>query len=378
MKIKVNSLEEVKLKEELKKREDPEAKRMIRFLEMPDLSRTSGNPLAELAQKIKAMSDFEDFDEVEAPEIVSTEISFDLFDFPANHPARSKSDTYFANDDFILRTHTTVMWYFHLKQQEVREKINRGESVGALSHGKVYRKDEIDRNHMNIFHQMDGWFLCRREEKNIGREDLEDILNKIVKTIFGPDIEYRFNPDTFPYTDPSLEIEVKIGDRWIEVLGAGVVSGKVLENLGVDSKVWSGWAFGFGLERLAILSMDLPDIRLLWSEDERVKKQLKLGAKFQEVSKFPPAPRDISFIVPNSFVPNNYFDLIRDIGGDLIEEVELLDKYENAEKFGVEKTSYTYRIIYRSMDRTLTSDEVEKLHKKIEEETKRQFSAEIR
>jgi len=254
----------------------------------------------------------------------------------------------------------------------------RGKSVGALSHGKVYRKDEIDRNHMNIFHQMDGWFLCERKEKTIGRSDLEEVLNKIVKTIFGQDIEYRFNPDTFPYTDPSLEIEVKIGDRWIEVLGAGVVKGEVLEKLGVDSNVWSGWAFGFGLERLAILSMDLPDIRLLWSEDERVKKQLKLGTKFQEVSKFPAAPRDISFIVSNSFVPNNYFDLIRDIGGDLIEEVELLDKYENSEKFGADKASYTYRIIYRSMDRTLTSDEVEELHKKIEEETKKQFGAEIR
>ncbi len=378
MEIKINSEEEKQLKEELAKRSDPEAQRMLRFLNMPDLSRTSKNPLAELAEKIKAMPDFKDFDEVEAPEIVSTAISFDLFNFAPNHPARSRSDTYFVDDNNILRPHTTVMWYYHLNQPEIKEKIARGESVGALSRGKVYRKDEIDRNHMNIFHQMDGWFLCRREEKIIDRSDLEDILNKIVKTIFGPDIEYRFNPDTFPYTDPSLEIEVKIGDRWIEVLGAGVVSGKVLENLAVDSSVWSGWAFGFGLERLAILSMDLPDIRLLWSEDERVKKQLKLGQKFQEVSKFPPAPRDISFIVPKTFVPNNYFDLIRDIGGDFIEEVELLDKYENADKFGTDKTSYTYRIVYRSMERTLTSEEVETIHKKIEEETKNQFGAEIR
>ena len=378
MKIEINSPEEKQLKEVLEKRNDPEAQRMLRFLNMPDLSRTTNSPLSDLAEKIKAMPDFKDFDEVKAPEIVSTAISFDLFNFAPDHPARSKSDTYFASDDYILRPHTTVMWYYHLKNPEVEERMARGESVGALSHGKVYRKDEIDRNHMNIFHQMDGWFLCRKEEKIIDRGDLEEVLNKIVKTIFGQDIEYRFNPDTFPYTDPSLEIEVKIGDRWIEVLGAGVVKGEVLENLGVDSNVWSGWAFGFGLERLAILSMDLPDIRLLWSEDERVKKQLKLGTKFQEVSKFPSAPRDISFVVSNSFVPNNYFDLIRDIGGDLIEEVELLDKYENADKFGADKVSYTYRIIYRSMDRTLTSDEVEEVHKKIEEETKKQFGAEIR
>ena len=169
-------------------------------------------------------------------------------------------------------------------------------------------------------------------------------------------------------------------------MGAGVVQAKVLDNLGVDSKIWNGWAFGFGLERLAILSMGLPDIRLLWSEDPRVKKQLKLGQKYKEVSKFPPITRDISFIVPKSFVPNNYFDLIRDIGGstslttggNLVEEVTLLDKYENAEKFGADKLSYTYRIVYRSNERTLTIEEIEPLQNKVIEETKKQFGAEVR
>lgn len=378
MEIKIDSSEETQLKTELGKRQDAEAARMCRFLEMPDLSRTKDSPIAELVNRITALPELKDFDIVIAPEIVSTDISFDLFDFPPEHPARSRSDTYFVNENHILRPHTTVMWFYHLQNPEVKNKLSAGKSAGALSHGKVYRKDEIDRNHMNVFHQMDGWFICRREEKIIGREDLENILEKIVKTIFGSSIEYRFNPDSFPYTDPSLEMEVKIGDRWIEVLGSGLAKDDVLEKLSVDPKIWNGWAFGFGLERLAILSMDLPDIRLLWSEDERVKKQLKLGQKFQEVSKFPPAPRDISFVVKNNFVPNNYFDLIRDIGDDLIEQVELLDKYENADKFGADKISYTYRIVYRSMDRTLTNEEVEKIHKKIEEETKNQFQAEIR
>src|SRR5690606_17071729 len=131
-------------------------------------------------------------------------------------------------------------------------------------------------------------------------------------------------PDTFPYTDPSIEMEIEKNGKWVEVLGSGVVKASVLEKLGVDSSKWNGWAFGFGLERLAIVSMDLPDIRLLWSEDERVKRQLKLGQKFKEVSKFPPAIRDISFIVGEEFVLNDYFDAIRDIGGDSMEEVELL------------------------------------------------------
>ena len=124
--------------------------------------------------------------------------------------------------------------------------------------------------------------------------------------------------------------------------------------------------------------MELSDIRLLWSADERVKKQLHMGTKFVEVSKYPPVIRDISFIVPKTFAPNNYFDLVRDIAGDLVEQVELIDEYENAEKFGTDKKSYAYRITYRSSDRTLTNEEVDVLHKKIEEETVKEFGAIVR
>jgi phenylalanyl-tRNA synthetase alpha chain len=383
----IKSKEEKTAHAELMKRTDPEASRMRRFLAMPDLSRAEGSPIRELARRIVELPDFSSFDVVRTPEIVPARESFDLFNFPPDHPARSHSDTYYVNDEYILRTHTTIMWYYWLGLDAVREKIKKGEAVGALCHGKVYRKDEIDRKHMNVFHQMDGWYLCRREEREIGIEDLKNVLAKIARAIYGPNIKYRFNPDAFPYTDPSLEMEVDMNSireggggkpNWVEVLGAGVVQPKVLDNLGVDSRAWNGWAFGFGLERLAILSMELPDIRLLWSDDARVKRQLKLGNRYKEVSKFPPITRDISFIVPKGFVPNNYFDLIRDIGGELIEEVSLLDKYENAEKFGVDKTSYTYRIVYRSNERTLTIEEIEPLQNKVIEETKKQFGAEIR
>jgi len=127
-----------------------------------------------------------------------------------------------------------------------------------------------------------------------------------------------------------------------------------------------------------MISMELPDIRLLWSEDERVKKQLKLGTKFKEVSKYPAITRDISFVVSKDFVPNDYFDLIRDLGGNLVEQVELIDKYEDPEKYGPDKLSYTYRIIYRSMERTLVSGEVDKIQDKIYSETAKQFKAELR
>ncbi|OGZ30499.1 MAG: hypothetical protein A2931_00235 [Candidatus Niyogibacteria bacterium RIFCSPLOWO2_01_FULL_45_48] len=380
--IEIKSEKELELTKSLEKRDDFESRRLLRFLNMPDLSRDKSSPLFELAGRIKKIARFSDFDDVKSPDVLPADVSFDLFNFPAEHPARRPTDTYFVDNSHILRTHTTIMWYYWLGQPEVKEKIKNKESIGALSHGKVYRKDEIDRNHMNVFHQMDGWYLTPKSESIITIDDLKDVLTEIAKTIFGDGVKYRFNKDEFPYTDPSLEMEIEVGDgesrRWVEVLGAGVVREIVLKNLGVDPEEYNGWAFGFGLERLAIISMDLPDIRLFWSEDERIKRQLKLGQKFVPVSKYPPITRDISFVVKSDFVPNNYFDLIRDLGGDLVEEVKLIDKYENLEKFGEGRVSYTYRIIYRSNDRTLVSAEVDKIQGEIYRQTAEQFKAELR
>ena len=205
---------------------------------------------------------------------------------------------------------------------------------------------------------------------------MKNALSEIAKNIFGEKTKFRFYDHNFPYTDPSFEMEAEINGQWVEMVGSGMARKSVLANFGLTG--YHGWAFGFGLERLAMASMELPDIRLLWSSDERVKKQLKLGNKFKEVSKFPSITRDISFVVDKSFIPNNYFDLIRDLGGDLVEEVTLLDKYENAEKFGQDKMSYTYRIIYRSNERTLKTEEIDPIQKKITQETVKQFGAEIR
>ena len=359
-------------------RTDAESARMKRFLAMPDLSRTPGSPLYEVVQRVLAIPDFKGFDVVDVGEIVPAEITFDLFDFPADHPARSRSDTYWVDDKNILRVHTTVMWYYHLQDEKVKKRMAAGQPVGAFCYGKVYRKDEIDRRHMNVFHQLDGWYLAPKEKQTIGEADLKKVLIDIARAVFGPEVKCRFNLDTFPYTNPSLEMEIEMYGKWVEVNGCGVVKGSVLEKFGVDSKRWTGWAFGLGLERLAILSMDLPDIRLFWSQDSRVVKQLKLGQKFVEVSKYPPITRDISFVVDKSFIPNNYFDLIRDIGGNLVEQVELLDKYEDEAKFGKDKASYTYRVVYRSPERTLRTEEVEPLQQKLYNQTKEQFNAELR
>jgi phenylalanyl-tRNA synthetase alpha chain len=376
--------EEERLRKKLEERTDTEAKRMRAYLAMPDLSRTPESPIYEIVERVKAVPRFKDFDIITIPEIVPARISFDLFDFAPDHPARSKSDTYYVDENNILRTHDTVFWYYYLNLPEVKEKIIRGESFGTLCYGKVYRKDEVDSRHMNVFHQIGGWYLTPDSE-GISFDDLKNALSEVAKGVFGPETQIRFNEDDFPYTDPSLEVEINVKGtaaegpargEWLEILGGGMPKKSVLKKMNLEG--YSGWAFGFGIERIAIASMALPDIRLLWSDDERVKKQLKLGHIYEEVSKFPPAPRDISFIVSKSFVPNDYFDLVRDIAGDLVEEISLIDEYENDEKFGGDKKSYTYRIIYRSIDRTLESNEVDALHKKLEQETREQFNAEIR
>lgn len=373
--ITIKSPDEARLLKELGKRTDFEAQRIRRYLDMPDLSRSDTSPLKEIVDRAKQVKSLAGFDVIKIPEIVPTHILFDLFNMPPGHPARSKSDTYYVDEEHVLRTHDTVFWYYYLNHPDIKKKIANKETLGAVCYGKVYRKDEIDCRHMNVFHQFGGWLIAPDEKRTMTPDDLKSALSEIATSIFGS-TNFRFYDHNFPYTDPSFEMEAEINGQWIEMLGSGLVRKTVLANLGLAG--YNGWAFGFGLERLAIASMSLPDIRLLWSEDPRVKKQLKLGRKFVEVSKFPPITRDISFIVDGNFAPNNYFELIRDIGGDLVEQVELLDKYENPEKFGMGKTSYTYRVVYRSPERTLKTKEVDPLQDKLYRETKVQFNALLR
>lgn len=377
MEINIDKTQEKEILQKLEARDDAQAVRMKRYLAMPDLSRTPGSPLFDIVAKARGAEILQDFDNIVIPEIVPADVSFDMFDFAPDHVARSESDTYYTDKENILRTHDTVMWCYYLNNPEVKKRIENKEELGVICYGKVYRRDEIDRNHMNVFHQFGGLYLVPDEKKELELEDLKNALSEIVKTLYGADVEYRFNEDTFPYTDPSLEVEVMLDGKWVEILGGGMPKKTVLKNFGVEG--YNGWAFGFGLERLAIISMELPDIRLLWSDDERVKKQLVLGQKYQEVSKYPPVVRDISFIVDKaSYAPNEYFDVVRDVAGDMIEEMELIDEYENTEKFGEGKKSYAYRITYRSLDKTLTDDEVNKVHQEIEEKTKEVFRAEVR
>ena len=373
--IEINSPEEAEALNTLKKRGDQEAKRLLRFFDMPDLSRTEGSPLKEIVEKATQVKSLAGFDIIKIPEIVSAYVLFDLFNMPPGHPARSTSDTYYVNEEYVLRTHDTVFWYYYLNHPDIKKRIENKETLGVVCYGKVYRKDEIDRSHMNVFHQFGGLYIGPDDGVTITPEDLKNTLSEIARSVFG-DVNFRFYDHTFPYTDPSFEMEAEINNQWIEMLGSGMARKSVLSNFGLTG--YHGWAFGFGLERLAIMNMSLPDIRLLWSGDPRIKKQLHLGNTYVPVSKYPPVTRDISFVVEKSFVPNNYFDLIRDLGGDLVEEVKLIDSYENQEKFGENKKSYTYRIIYRSNNRTLLSEEVDRIQDEIYKQTALQFKAELR
>ena len=364
--------------EELEKRDDIKAERIKKLLKLPDLTKKENSPVKILFDRIINLPMFKDFDLVDFPKIVTLERGFDLLNMQ-EHPSRKETDTYFLDNDHVLRTHTTTFWSFYLKDPEVLERLKRDGHIEALCRGIIFRKDEIDRNHYPAFHQIDGLLICKKDKKVITQEDLKDVQIDLAKGIFGPNIEWKFIPDFFPYTVESLEMSIRQGGGWMEVNGAGLVNPVVLKNFGLDPAIYNGWAFGFGVERLAMVKMGIPDIRILWSDDPRITSQFKdINSKYKEVSKYPETSRDISFVIDKNINLNNYYEIVRDFAENLIEEVKLLDSYEDEAKFGKDKKSYTFRIVYRSPERTLTNEEINKIQEEIREKTKQDLNAVLR
>ena len=395
----INDPKESVLIKELEKRTDVKAERIKRLLKLPDLTKKENSPVKILVDQIIKLPRFKDFDLIDFSRIVTAEQNFDLLNTPKDHPSRRETDTYYLTDEYLLRTQTTVMWSFYLKDPEILKRLEKEGHVEALSAGIIFRKDEIDKNHFPAFHQIDGLLICEKEQKVITQKDLEDVQVDIVKSIFGKNLECKFLVDSFPFTDPSVELDIKLGDRdWMEVTGAGLVHGQVLKNFGLDPEVYNGWAFGFGIDRLAMVKMEIPDIRILWSDDTRITSQFKdINSKYKEVSKYPETSRDISFIIDKNINLNNYYEIVRDfvpmtkssrildgkaVGTEnfvpIIEEVKLVDEYEDEEKFGKDKKSYTFRIVYRSPERTLTAEEVNKIQEEIRIKTKEDLKAVLR
>ena len=375
----IKNQEEAKLIASLEARTDIKAERIKKFLALPDLTKKENSPVKILVDQMVALPRFADFDLVDFPRIVTVEQNFDVLNAPQDHPSRKETDTYYLTEKDILRTQTTTMWPFYLRMPEVLEKLEKEGHVEALSVGIIFRKDEIDRHHMNYFHQIDGLYICKKSQKIITVKDLEDVQVDLAKSIFGEKLEWKFLVDSFPFTDPSVEMDIMFKGEWMEVNGAGLVHQQVLRNFGIDPEVYNGWAFGFGIDRLAMVKMDIPDIRLLWSEDPRITSQFKdINSKFKEVSKYPETSRDISFIIDKNINLNNYFEIVRDCAGNRIEEVKLIDEFENEKKFGADKKSYTFHIVYRSHERTLTNEEVNKIQAEIIAKTEKELQAVIR
>jgi len=362
----------------LEKRSDFKALRMKRLLALPDLTKKAGSPVKFLVDKVISLPRFNDFDIVDFPKIITVEADFDLLNTPKDHPSRRETDTYYLTDDYLLRTQMTAFWSFYLKDKEVLKRLEEEGEIAALAPGIVFRKDEIDRHHFPAFHQIDGLLICKKSKKIITQDDLKDVQSDLAKGIFGADIEYKFLDDEFPYTVQSLEMDIMFNGKWLEVNGAGLVNPVVLKNFGLDPEIYNGWAFGFG-ERLAMIKAGIPDIRILWSDDPRITKQfMSFDSKYKEVSKYPSTLRDISFIVDKSVGLNNYYEIVREYAGDLIEEVKLLDTYTDDKKFGKDKVSYTFRIVYCSPERTLTNEEVNAIQDKIRVKTESELKAVLR
>lgn len=210
----------------------------------------------------------------EGPEIEYDRINFQLLNIPEDHPARDMQDTFYITDNILLRTHTSP--------GQVRVMTTRQPPIKVMCPGRVYRSDD-DATHSPIFHQIEGLVI----DKNVSLCDLKGSLEEILKRLFNSDIKTRLRPSHFPFTEPSVEIDVSCfecggkgcrlckGTGWIEVLGAGMVNRKVLEGCGIDPDVYSGYAFGIGLERIAMLKYHIPDIRMFFDSDLRFTKQFK-------------------------------------------------------------------------------------------------------
>lgn len=361
---------------------------------------------------------------------VTTFQNFDTLGFPQDHPGRSKLDTYYINKDHLLRTHTSA---------HEHECFQKCETPGYFITADVYRRDEIDRTHYPAFHQMEGARLWSKTTENLEQQLEADIaaippteiivedpfrespandnnpkqeymtnsevrlisthlkktLEYLVNLVFeeakksaimaGSTEEYLNEPlkvrwveAYFPWTSPSWEIEVWWKGEWLECCGCGLVQQQVLLNSGLkEDKL--GWAFGIGLDRIAMLLFGVPDIRLFWSLDERFASQFKQGqiSTFQPYSKFPGVRRDVSYWVGDNTAlhTNDLMEIVRGHGGDLVESVVLKDEFMHPK---TQRKSQCYSINYQSMERNLTNSEINEIHKLVEQDLVNSFNVEIR
>ena len=215
------------------------------------------------------------FDVVEGPEVEYDHYNFELLNLPKNHPARDAQDTFYIEDNIVLRKHTSPV--------QARTMLTRKPPIRIVCPGRVYRADEVDATHSPMFHQMEGLVI----DEDVTMADLKGTLDAFAKALYGDDVTTRFRPSFFPFTEPSAEVDLTCvnchgkgcrvckGTGWIEVLGAGMVNPKVLDMCGIDSKKYRGFAFGVGLERIVMLRYGITDMRALYEGDVRFLSQFR-------------------------------------------------------------------------------------------------------
>ncbi|KAH7978324.1 hypothetical protein HPB49_005194 [Dermacentor silvarum] len=329
--------------------------------------------------------------------VVTLEQNFDSLLVPASHPSRCKSDSYYINNELMLRAHTSA---------HQRDLVKAGLDAFLVA-GDVYRRDEIDRHHYPIFHQIEGVRLFSADELFPGRNhglslfesgnresdkqglhtreaakllehSLKTCLQGLAQQLLGPETEIRWVSTYFPFTHPSWELEAKFQGDWLELLGCGIMEQEILFNAGVEHKV--GWAFGVGLERLAMALYSIPDIRAFWSTDPAFLAQFEHNDPYQpvvfrELSCHPPCLADMSFWAPPEFSANDFFDIVRSCGGDLVERVEHRDTFIHPK---THRTSHCYRIVYRHVERVLVQAEANAIHKQIGAKAEELLGVELR
>ncbi|MGI6670175.1 MAG: phenylalanine--tRNA ligase subunit alpha [Christensenellales bacterium] len=215
------------------------------------------------------------FEVVEGPQVELDHYNFELLNIPKNHPARDAQDTFYIDENIVLRTHTSPV--------QARTMLTRKPPIRIICPGRVFRADEVDATHSPVFHQIEGLLI----DRDVTMGDLRGTLAAFGKRLYGEDTQLRFRPSFFPFTEPSAEVDLTCfnchgkgcrvckGTGWIEVLGCGMVNPKVLDMCGISSDEYTGFAFGIGLERITMLRYGIPDMRLLFEGDERFSRQFR-------------------------------------------------------------------------------------------------------
>ncbi|KAB2665833.1 MAG: phenylalanine--tRNA ligase subunit alpha [Verrucomicrobia bacterium] len=238
---------------------------------LPGRRRPSGrlHPLTQVTDDIVRAFRRLGFAVADGPEIEDERHCFDALNTPADHPARDAQDTFFLDlpSRPLLRTHTSSV--------QIRVMEKQAPPIRIVVPGRVFRRDNADATHNPTFHQIEGLYI----DRGVTLGDLKGTVEAVFRELLGDDVKLRFRPHYFSYTEPSLEIDFtnslvrKLGKEWLEIAGCGMVHPKVFENVGYDPEVWSGWAFGFGIERIAMLRYGITDIRLFYENDTRFLAQ---------------------------------------------------------------------------------------------------------